>query len=74
MLHTSALKTFARILARFGFHGAQTIKLAVVLDSVVKLQVILESDTGMAASAHVFGVPAPHFSTDLEHEVKYLSS
>ena len=46
---------------------AKTIKLAVVLDSVVKPQVILESDTGMAASAHVFGVPAPHLSTDLEH-------
>ena len=48
-------------------NSAKTIKLAVVLDSVVKLQVILESDTGMAASAHVFGVPAPHLSTDLEH-------
>ena len=48
-------------------NSAKTIKLAVVLDSVVKPQVILESDTGMAASAHVFGVPAPHFSTDLEH-------
>ena len=48
-------------------NSAKTIKLAVVLDSVVKPQVILESDTGMAASAHVFGVPAPHLSTDLEH-------
>ena len=48
-------------------NSAKTIKLAVVLDSVVKPQVILESGTGMAASAHVFGVPAPHLSTDLEH-------
>ena len=48
-------------------NSAKTITLAVVLDSVVKPQVILESDTGMAASAHVFGVPAPHLSTDLEH-------
>ena len=48
-------------------NSAKTIKLAVVLDSVVKPQVILESDTGMAASVHVFGVPAPHLSTDLEH-------
>ena len=48
-------------------NSAKTIKLAVVLDSVVKPQVILESDTGMAASAHVFRVPVPHLSTDLEH-------
>ena len=45
-------------------NSAKTIKLAVVLDSVVKPQVIPESDK---ASAHVFGVPAPHLSTDLEH-------
>ena len=44
----------------------KTIELAVVMDSVVKLQLTLESDTYMAASVHVFGVPAPHLSTDLE--------
>ena len=43
-------------------NSEKTIKPAVVLDSVVKLQVTLESYTGVVAS-----VPAPHLSTDLEH-------